>query len=239
MLPSGEWRGFWEDMGSGRQSAQTMTLRFDERRVQGEGNDSIGPFAIDGTYTEQEEVSFLKEYAGKHALLYEGHVDHLGLLLGMWCDDVGWSDRFVLWPRHGPWKATFSGDHPGSDAIIPPGVLFAGWIAHAERGPADEHYFWAWEGLNDLVYKDPERAWPLVHNLAADSPSDKVLGNVAAGPLENLLCYHGQAVIDRVLVAARSDPRFRRCLRGVWGWSGMDKEVWRRIEQAVKAIPPW
>jgi hypothetical protein len=59
---------------------------------------------------------------------------------------------------------------------------------------------------------------------------------LAAGALEHLLKRHGALVIDRVLDAARRDPKFRRCLAGVWGHSGMDKSVRARIDEIL--APP-
>jgi hypothetical protein len=59
---------------------------------------------------------------------------------------------------------------------------------------------------------------------------------LAAGALEHLLKRHGALVIDRVLGAAKRDPKFRRCLAGVWGHSGMDKSVRARIDEIL--APP-
>ena len=59
---------------------------------------------------------------------------------------------------------------------------------------------------------------------------------LAAGALEHLLKRHGVLVIDHVLAAARRDPKFRRCLAGVWGHSGMDKSVRARIDEIL--APP-
>jgi hypothetical protein len=59
---------------------------------------------------------------------------------------------------------------------------------------------------------------------------------LAAGALEHLLKRHGALVIDRVLGAAKRDPKFRRCLAGVWGHSGMDKSVRAQIDEIL--APP-
>jgi len=57
---------------------------------------------------------------------------------------------------------------------------------------------------------------------------------LAAGALEHLAKRHGPVVIDRVLEAARRDPKFRRCLSGVWGHSGMDKSVRRGLTPCLR-----
>jgi hypothetical protein len=244
MFPSGPWRGFWEQNVLDRYPVREMTLRFDQGQLEGEGQDCVGRFVIDGNYTDQGEVSFIKEYVGSHSLLYEGRVDALGLIIGEWTGDLGWpTNRFVLWPVAGPkgrWNDTETGDDAGAAGVFDPGVLVAGWIAHAERGPKGKQYFWAWNGLYDLVHKDPEHAWPVIRKLVADAPSDRVLANVAAGPLQDLLVYHQWAFIDRLLAAAKSDARFRRCLWGSRGGSSrLDEEVRARVDQAVRGVPPW
>jgi len=51
--------------------------------------------------------------------------------------------------------------------------------------------------------------------LIADASDEKSLAYVAAGPLEDLLHKHGDVVIDRVELHARTDPKFRLALTGV------------------------
>jgi hypothetical protein len=45
---------------------------------------------------------------------------------------------------------------------------------------------------------------------------NKALGVLAAGPLEDLLNYNGERVVDQVDLLARRDPGFRLLLNGVW-----------------------
>jgi hypothetical protein len=53
--------------------------------------------------------------------------------------------------------------------------------------------------------------------LIADASDEKSLAYAAAGPLEDLLHKHGDVVIDRVELHARTDPKFRLALTGVGG----------------------
>jgi len=46
--------------------------------------------------------------------------------------------------------------------------------------------------------------------------NDRLLGLLAAGPLEDLLHENGKQVVDRVEKYARIDPLFRKLLNGVW-----------------------
>ena len=56
------------------------------------------------------------------------------------------------------------------------------------------------------------------------NPSDKILGNLSAGPLEDLLFYHGNKFIDRVKTLTRQNSVFTRLFMGVWV-SEMPKDV--------------
>ena len=77
---------------------------------------------------------------------------------------------------------------------------------------------------------DPEDCWLAILEVLSRNPHERVLGNLAAGPLEDLVDYHGPAFIERIEQHARRDPAFRALLRGVW--KGSTPEVWRRIELA-------
>jgi hypothetical protein len=72
--------------------------------------------------------------------------------------------------------------------------------------------------------------WRAILNILARSPPDEVLAVLAAGPLEDLIHYRGDAFIDRIERHARQDPAFRKLLGGVWQ-SGSE-EVWARVERA-------
>ena len=59
--------------------------------------------------------------------------------------------------------------------------------------------------------------------------SEKILANIAAGPLEDLLVYHGEKFIDRVEEAAQSDPVFKKMLGAVWQ-NAIPDDVWNRVK---------
>ena len=87
----------------------------------------------------------------------------------------------------------------------------------------------AWEKLCDLVLNEPENAWVVIEEIAAQNISDKTVGGLAAGPLEDLLVLHGKSFIDRIESKAKSNSKFSHILAGVWR-SNIDLEVWKRIE---------
>jgi hypothetical protein len=66
--------------------------------------------------------------------------------------------------------------------------------------------------------------------------SDWILANIAAGPLENSLVYHGDKFIDRFEVLAREDQQFRKLLGAVWQ-NNMSDALWARVKAI--AAPSW
>ena len=109
---------------------------------------------------------------------------------------------------------------------------------HETSGQArsDSTLFWAWEALDEICRRDPERCLAIIAEIVGRSASDIVLANVAAGPLEDLLVRHGQQIVDRVVARARTDPRWRKLLGGVWQ-NAMDDAVWAKIQ--LVATPRW
>lgn len=83
--------------------------------------------------------------------------------------------------------------------------------------------------LNHLIRSRPTDAWERILALIGNAPSEEALGWVAAGPLEDLLCKHGPAMIDRIEREAGVNARLAHCLTGVWGFSRMDRDVWSRV----------
>jgi hypothetical protein len=84
MYPSGSWRGYWEQPLWGRQPMRDLTLRFAEGVVEGEGRDVIGRFTFRGNYDDRGAVRMVKQYLGRHAVLYQGIYDGEGTIFGQW-----------------------------------------------------------------------------------------------------------------------------------------------------------
>lgn len=83
--------------------------------------------------------------------------------------------------------------------------LISAWIQHQET-------YWAWELLHEIVGRSHDEAWPLVIEIAKKSESDDVLGALAVGPMEDMLCAYGDHYFDRVKTAADDCFNFRRAL---------------------------
>ena len=100
-----------------------------------------------------------------------------------------------------------------------------------------EEGFWAWEMITDLVFENLEEAWLVILELIRRAPTDRVLASIAAGPLEDLIRNYKEEVIDRVEVEARRDPKFRRCLTGVWYGSDLSESIRNKIEKYTSSSP--
>jgi hypothetical protein len=99
MYPSGRWEGFWVQEFYGRQPMTPFTLEFANGTVTGRGQDVIGRFTFSGTYDETDgTVRLVKQYVGKHRVLYVGRPDGEGSIQGTWSLGSGWTGPFLLRP---------------------------------------------------------------------------------------------------------------------------------------------
>ena len=74
--------------------------------------------------------------------------------------------------------------------------LTSEWLGYAESGT--EARFWAYEALSDLIEEDPGLAWEIILDLLHRAPTESTFGLAAAGPLEDLVAWHGREVIDLI-----------------------------------------
>ena len=120
------------------------------------------------------------------------------------------------------------------------------WIEHCTRRiERDEHNvfrevhgqdnFWTLEELSRLCRKQPELCWEIILEILRTPHHESVDWALAAGPLEDLLAWHGTEFIEKVEEQARSNPKFKELLGGVWQ-NTTPKELWARVE-AVRGEP--
>jgi hypothetical protein len=96
MSSMSRWRGYWEQLGWGRQVMDELSLRFVGGLIDGEGRDILGRFHFRGTVTEGGRVHLIKQYVGRHQVDYDGHYDGEGTIFGTWSIGPIWSGPFVL-----------------------------------------------------------------------------------------------------------------------------------------------
>lgn len=101
----------------------------------------------------------------------------------------------------------------------------------------DDATFHVLDRFDDLTREDPDSCWELILGILAADDSFTVQETLSAGPLEDLLVEHGDAIIARVEQEAARNPYFRSLLGGVWK-NAMSDEIWSRV-CAVRDLSGW
>ena len=101
------------------------------------------------------------------------------------------------------------------------------WIEYHHTN--DDDLFEAVTKLERMVVSHEERAWRVILTILKEDNSDAIISNLAAGPMEDLLVCHGDAVIERVEVKAKKDVDFKKVVMDVWQ-SGISDDVWGRVK---------
>lgn len=125
------------------------------------------------------------------------------------------------------------------------------WIEYARFSNPNEVPDDLWErgwNLNECAFDDPTFAWETIKEIVGryndealftDSATEAkhILGNLGAGPLEDLLAQHGDALISEIEIEARNDRRFFWTLACVWQ-NSMSDELWSRVQRATGGFSP-
>jgi len=105
------------------------------------------------------------------------------------------------------------------------------WIAHwkAPEGSVErDATSWTSDEEWRLIREAPQDGWRLILAILGLDNSPEIQEVLSAGPLEDLLSYHGESMIGAVEAEAKSDPRFASLLGGVWQ-SSMPDAIWSRV----------
>jgi len=105
------------------------------------------------------------------------------------------------------------------------------WIAY--QTTKDERFWWA----VDLMWSDPylhdrNRREEFIELLIETAPNEDLLGNVAAGPLEDAI-YDADEGVSWLEDRAAASTRFKQAPGMVWIWSVVSTERFARIERAA------
>ncbi len=110
--------------------------------------------------------------------------------------------------------------------------LAKAWIALQATPRSSPEYnslFWSFERTYDLVRNDPAEAWKLILTIWSFDQSLPTRQGLCIGPIEELLCYHGEFVIPHIEQQAKADPSFARLLGGLWQ-NTMGDAIWNRLQ---------
>ena len=73
-----------------------LVLRFGAGQIEGGGVDLVGQFTFQGTYDTAGNVTLVKQYLGRHQVLYRGSYDGEGTIFGEWFIAPFWRGPFAL-----------------------------------------------------------------------------------------------------------------------------------------------
>jgi hypothetical protein len=110
--------------------------------------------------------------------------------------------------------------------------LASAWIAlqtTPQSSPKYSSLFWSFEQTYDLVREDPLEAWKLILAIWSLDQSPPTRQGLCAGPVAELLCYHGEYIIPHIEKRAMADPSFARLLGGLWQ-NTMTDDIWNRVQ---------
>jgi len=102
--------------------------------------------------------------------------------------------------------------------------LAEAWITKPGSGWSSDD-----EVLYAMLHREPERTLCVMLAVMQLTDDQKVLGRLAAGPLEDFLGIHGRQYLEVFHALALEQRRLREVLDGVWQ-GAMPKDVWHRIE---------
>jgi hypothetical protein len=105
----------------------------------------------------------------------------------------------------------------------------AAWLEEWRAEPSN--FGTASRRLRRLVETEPDEAWRCIRILVEAAATDEDLDCIGAGPLEDLLCAHGETIISQVESAAIADPKLTRCVYYVWGHGRIKPEIYERIRK--------
>ena len=101
-----------------------------------------------------------------------------------------------------------------------------------------ESRFWAWEALNGCVYDEPDIAWSIILMILEKTDSEKVIGNLGAGPLEHMMCQNDRFTLDKIENEFNDNKKLKECMTHVW----LDKEdtgLYKTFYDLVGLEPPF
>ncbi len=90
--------GWWEQNGMGRQAMADLVVQFSGGKIFGSGLDVVGQFTMAGAMEPGGSVRIVKQYTGRHHVVYIGNYDGEGTLFGTWLIDRlsgSWSIKLV------------------------------------------------------------------------------------------------------------------------------------------------
>lgn len=106
-------------------------------------------------------------------------------------------------------------------------------IRHGVSSKQAEQTFWAVEAMNRLCSSNLRSAMRVILRVLKSKPEDRVIANLSAGPLEDVLVSNGDAVIPDLEQVALTNPAMADLLLGIWTDS-IRPDIVERLAEIVK-----
>lgn len=87
--------------------------------------------------------------------------------------------------------------------------------------------------IRNIIRNDPEKAWKMILKLIESASNEEILVKIGVGPLEDLLSYHSNELIEKVVLEIKNNEKFVITLQYVWQ-RNVTEEVWQRIQRAIQ-----
>lgn len=121
LFPSGPWTGFYNYSPKDKHRMD-LDLAFAAGLLNGDGNDDVGRFIIQGQYDAKTlECSWTKTYLGAHVVFYRGFRDGKGIW-GTWEITLQNHGGFHIWPKRageGDAETTATEKEQPGEAVVP------------------------------------------------------------------------------------------------------------------------
>ena len=134
------------------------------------------------------------------------------------------------------WRADRDASQALSESIdfasLSPAELAQVWIQESGKPQKDQNDLWSElrDYEREISNNEPDRMLDMILEVLKVETNERMLGYLAAGPLEDVI---GMNTIDRVEREAAANERFQRLLGGVWYYRAPD-ELKARLDAIIK-----
>lgn len=97
--------------------------------------------------------------------------------------------------------------------------LASSWIFAQKRGVDNTGYAehsWAVDEVINFAADEPDNLWEIILEILEIDDSEEIIKAVGAGPLEDLMVYHGERFIDVIEKQAAKSIAFKTAMQNVW-----------------------
>lgn len=119
--------------------------------------------------------------------------------------------------------------------------LASSWIFAQKRGVDNTGYeeqSWAVDEVINFAADEPGYLWEIILEILEIDDSEEIIKAVGAGPLEDLMVYHGERFIDEIEKQAAKSSAFKTAMQNVW-LDGDDSKLCKIFYEIAGIRPPF